>query len=607
MLICVKDKKGWKGPVVNDLGHELTLCALKGLIHVRKDLQEVRAFEEESVLSLSLTASDLQLLHLKIRDQPAFNQWHRALHQLQASSRAARPIGAAAVGALDQDAEFNHRAGPIGKPASIPSSRCPSVNFVVALVVSPAAYNRNLRSIRVAIQFLVANMGREDRMGLVTAGLHDGGGRLTNLRTKQWAGWNDMLSLLQPLQMQYQDVEVADVVDAAVDLLMHEEEVSQVSTIIVISNDGISDADSVDYVAQAAASAGLTVYTLGVGQRHRPDSLIELASRTDGSYLYVRDFESLRGCVAGVLGSLRSTSHTGVKLHLKLAEGTSGKVLSVAGASPTTKRVIGRAVEVSVGDLRFGDRRDILVHLAVNVEQSNVPADTRYSMVSVLDALESSATANRQRMQNRLGQEEELPLLQAHLSLQECLIKGRPTTTVSQPVLLTIVTTPPRLGEQSHSSHQGSARVSTAIIQRRAELLTADMLRRALVLNSRGQNPVAQRLLEEGKAILQSLVQGNMSRMPQYDEEDRTPLVLDKAQTLSRLDASIGQALRTEVTACLEGLDDSTSFVLDTRKAVLQTVDVLTSQRAFTFRSAVEAMLAGRVDRIRAMVERSRQ
>ena len=603
----MKDKKGWKGPVVNDPGHELTLCALKGLIHVRKDLQDVRVFEEESVLSLSLTASDLQLLHLKIRDQRAFHQWHGALRQLQTSSRAARFIRTDAIGAFDQDTEFSHLAGPTGTPASIPSSRSPSVNFVVALVVSPAAYNKNLKSIRVAIQFLVANMGREDRMGLVTAGFQDGGGRLTKLRTKQWSGWNDMLRLLQPLQMQYQDIEVAGVVDAAVDLLMHEEEASQFSTIIVVSNDGISDADSVDYVAQAAASADLTLYTLGVGQRHRPDSLIELASRTDGSYLYVRDFESLRGCVAGVLGSLRSTSHTGVKLHLRLSEGTSGKILSVAGASPTTKRVIGRAVEVSVGDLRSGDRRDILVHMVVNVEQSDAPADKRYSMVSVLDALESTATANRQRIQNRLGQEEELPLLQAHLSLQELLIKGGPTSTVSQPVLLTIVTTPPRSGEQPHSSHQSSARSSTAIIQRRAELLTADMLRRALVLNSRGQNPVAQRLLEEGKTILQSLVQGNLSSIPRYDEEGRGTQVLDSAQTLSRLDASVGEALRTEVTACLEGLDDSTSFVHDTRKAVLQTIDVLTSQRAFTFRSAIEAMLAGRVDRIRGMVERSRQ
>ena len=607
VLICVKDKKGGRGLVVDEFGHELNLCALKGLIHVRKDLQEVRASQEESVLSLSLTASDLQFLHVKFRDQSEFHQWHKALRQLQASSRAARYIAINAQQSFNEDTEFGHQSRPRGDPMLALAPRSPPLDLVVAVVLSPAAYERSLGSIRDAIQFLVANLGREDRMELVTTGIHDGGGRLVKMRTKKWSGWNDLLRLLRPMQLQSQDIEVADVVEAAMDVLMQREEANPVSSIIVISDDSISDTDSVDRVAHAAAFAGVTLYTLGVAQRHRPDSLIELASRTDGSYLYVMDFESLRDCVAGVLGSIQSISHTEVKLHLELPEGTSGKVFSIAGASSTTKRVIGRAVEVSVGDLRFGDRRDILVQVIVNVEQSHIPADHRYSTVSVLDALENTSPANRQRSQSRLGQEEELPLLQARLSFQEFLDNGSTTTTVSQPAFLAIVTIPPRSSEQLHNDHQISASISAAITRRRAELLTTDMLRRALALTSRGQDATAQRLLEETRTILHSLVQGGVSSRPQCGEEGRKTQVPETKQTVSRLDARLGEALAAEITACLDGMHDPSMFVHHTRKAVLQTVDVLTSQRAFTFRSAVEAMLAGRVDGVGALVDGSRQ
>ena len=103
--------------------------------------------------------------------------------ELSASCR--RLPGLRDTGDDAQEAEFRHRTRPVGDPVSVLSSRSPPFDFVVALVVSPAGYNKILRSIRDAIQFLVANMGREDRMGLVTAGFQNGGGRLTKLRKKQ--------------------------------------------------------------------------------------------------------------------------------------------------------------------------------------------------------------------------------------------------------------------------------------------------------------------------------------------------------------------------------------------------------------------------------------
>ena len=59
-----------------------------------------------------------------------------------------------------------------------------------------------------------------------------------------------MLRLLQPVQLQSPEVEVADVGGAAVDLLMQREVANQASSIIVISNDGISDTVSTTWLKQ---------------------------------------------------------------------------------------------------------------------------------------------------------------------------------------------------------------------------------------------------------------------------------------------------------------------------------------------------------------------
>ena len=62
------------------------------------------------------------------------------------------------------------------------------------------------------------------------------------------------------------------------------------------------------------------IYSFGLGLTHKPDTLIELSSRTKASYTYVKDWMMLRECVAGCLGALQSTSHQNVKLKLRLPQ-----------------------------------------------------------------------------------------------------------------------------------------------------------------------------------------------------------------------------------------------------------------------------------------------
>lgn len=103
----------------------------------------------------------------------------------------------------------------------------------------------------------------------------------------------------------------------------------------------------------------VAIHSFGLGLTHKPDTMIELSTRTKASYTYVKDWMMLRECVAGCLGSLQTTSHQNVKLKLRLPEGSPAKFVKISGALQITKRATGRDAEASLGDLRFGDKRGL--------------------------------------------------------------------------------------------------------------------------------------------------------------------------------------------------------------------------------------------------------
>src|ERR1700710_313336 len=128
----------------------------------------------------------------------------------------------------------------------------------------------------------------------------------------------------------------------------------------------------------------IAIHSFGLGLTHKPDTMIELSTRTKASYTYVKDWMMLRECVAGVLGSLQTLSHQNVKLKLKLPEGSPAKFVKISGALQITKRATGRDAEASLGELRFGDKRYILIQLIISPEnaQEPLPQDPWESIVS---------------------------------------------------------------------------------------------------------------------------------------------------------------------------------------------------------------------------------
>jgi hypothetical protein len=362
---------------------------------------------------------------------------------------------------------------------------------------------------------------------------------------------------------------------------------------------------------------------------HKPDTMIDLSSRTKASYMYVKDWMMLRECVAGCLGSLQTISHQNVKLKLRLPEGSPAKFVKISGALQITKRATGRDAEAALGDFRFGDKRDVLVQLAIAPDQGSqehLPQDPWETIVSGLEALGGPVDSDEQRTLSI----EEVPLIQADVTYGDILRDGT-LTHLPRPSLLAITMLP-----ANHKSKQNGRPLTPpipphpSIVQRRMELLTSDMLSRSLTLVSRGQHERAHHLLHETRTILKGLAKGGLPPIPTstakspnpsngaggasssspHSTPERQPSPHSEASTAgggNSVDASIMAALDGDIESSLEWISHPAVFSRDSRKAVLQSIGVISSQRGYTFRTPSEALWAERISGIKRMTERAKE
>lgn len=364
--------------------------------------------------------------------------------------------------------------------------------------------------------------------------------------------------------------------------------------------------------------------------------MIDLSARTKASYTYVKDWMMLRECVAGCLGSLQTTSHQNVKLKLRLPEGSPAKFVKISGALQITKRATGRDAEAGLGDLRFGDKRDILVQLAITPDTSSpeqLPQDPWETIVSGLEALGGPIDQDDQRSLSV----EEVPLIQADIIYGDVLREGT-ISHLPRPSLLAITMLPSATKKQQAAGRPSTPPIPPhpSVVQRRMELLTSDMLSRALTLVSRGQHERAHHLLSETRSILKGLSKGGLPPLPppgatrasnapsapgtaqasptstehstgEHRPRTPSPHAENPFTPSAGVDASTMQALDAELESSLEWINHPAVFGRDSRKAVLQAIGVISSQRGYTFRTPAESLWADRIAGVKRLSERAKE
>ncbi|GAB7366822.1 hypothetical protein MBLNU230_g0994t2 [Neophaeotheca triangularis] len=675
MLICVKEKKTqnaasqqWDGSIASKTKSR---CTLKGSILIKKHLKQVDYLPEMETLTLSLSVLELPHFHLQFRDHSTLETWRKALaninRPLPPPIKHSAPWEQDTSGTDEEDCDntttttrrrlsslhssshggnrsqvtapteyTNHSRGTAHGMRLTNSSIHVPLDIVVVIPVSSSMQGLKINLLKDTLRFLVSSLGERDRMGLVTFGSAGGGVPLVSMTGKNWKGWSKVLESIRPTGQKNMRADVVEGANVAMDLLMQRRSANPLSSILLISDSATSDAESVDFVVSRAEAAKIGIHSFGLGLTHKPDTMVELSSRTKACYTYVKDWMMLRECVAGCLGALQSTSHQNVKLKLRLPEGSPAKFVKISGAIQITKRATGRDAEASLGDLRFGDKRDVLVQLAIapdNASPDHVPTDPWENIISGLEALGGPLDQDEMRTVSV----EEVPLIQADLSWGDILREGAHAQ-LPRPSLLAITMLP--------ASKKGARPASPpipphpSVVQRRMELLTSDMLSRALTLVSRGQHDRANHLLAETRSILKGLGKGGLPPLPPPPSgappnsalpptptpgtpRNRSPAASTHSSGTNRNNSPLRQenrspfnpaagidtetmtALDKELGGSLEWISHPAVFSRDARKAVLQAINVISSQRAYTFRSQAESLWAARIPGIKRLSEKS--
>ncbi|KAK4980188.1 hypothetical protein LTR42_000495 [Elasticomyces elasticus] len=691
MLICVKDKKAmpnasqqWDGP---EGPKPKARCTLKGSILIKKHLKQVEVIpgmqssspkynhsannrKDHQILTLSLSVAELPHFHLQFQEHSQLDTWRRALiniNRVEAPTPQAAEFDQDTSGTDEEDystqtsrnnkrvssmfsssngvsrsqatapTEYtNSRLGAQASRPSIPSIHVP-LDIVVVIPVSASTQGLKINLLRDSLRFLVASLGERDRMGLVTFGSGAGGVPLVGMTTKSWAGWSKVIESIRPLNQKTMRADVVEGANVAMDLLMQRKASNPLSSMLLISDSATSDQESVDFVVSRAEAAKIAIYSFGLGLTHKPDTMVELSTRTKASYTYVKDWMMLRECLAGCLGALQSTSHQNVKLKLRLPEGSPAKFVKISGALQVTKRATGRDAEAMLGDLRFGDKRDILVQLVIAPDTSTpdtAPADPWENVIAGLEALGGSIDSD----DSRTLSVEELPLIQADVSWGDILREGS-LAQLPRPSLLAITMLPSSAKRSPHAlPSTPPIPPHPSIVQRRMELLTSDMLSRALALAARGQPDRASHLVAETRSILKGLGKGGLPPLPpppsgalpptpkvgeargsptntshsSSSDPRRTPSpprndTMNPFTPAAGIDPSIMAALDDELVSSLEWISHPAVFGRDSRKSVLQAIGVISSQRGFTYRTPAELLWATRIAGIKRLSEKSRE
>lgn len=232
---------------------------------------------------------------------------------------------------------------------------------------------------------------------------------------------------------------------------------------------------------------------------------------------------------------------------------------------------------------------------------------------------------------------EEVPLLQADLTYGDIIREGT-LSHLPRPSLLAITMLPSRNRSSKNRPMTPPIPPHPSVVQRRMELLTSDMLTRALTLVSRGQHERAHHLLSETRSILKGLAKGGLPPLPpppgpppsaalpsnpgsgseaptlpspisETPPRPRTPS--PNPETLltpaAGIDPNAMFALDAELESSLEWINHPAVFGRDSRKAVLQSIGTISSQRGYTFRTPAESLWADRISGVKRLSERSRE
>ncbi|KAH9976231.1 Pleckstrin homology domain-containing protein [Lactifluus volemus] len=528
---------------------------------------------------------------------------------------------------LQEDEPPSHYSGPLYAPhmSAGPSNSLtplPHPPLDLILVISlptlhslPSTVSLKIRVIKTSLEFIIASLGPRDRLSFVTFEVGVGGAvRKTPFlslgRAQSLARLNkfvDEIGIRPGDGQSFEDefivrgskeekTDVVTAVNHGLDVVLQRKSRNPVAGMLLVSDAADTTRRAqMDLVLTRAEAGNVPIHSFGYGRSHDPASLWLMSNHTNGTYTFVNDWYDLRSCLAGCIGGMMSIGTMNMKLHMKIVDGNRFRIRKVSGGPSSILSSDGRNVDVDIGELRYGERKEMLVELELdNSDTSHQATITRGSQRAMnaterfnqslgLDSLTIDDMADlTDGMMDRMI--DEVPVFEVDGAFYDPAA-AKHISRLARPVLLTVTLLP---SGSSSPNRQQSVRSDTVIVRRRMELLASDMITRALVLVSRKNYPAAQKIMNETKRIMHTVLQQISQSLPPPMSNGGT-IVRNRREQLTLASVRVLQAILQDMQILSDALEENVDlFAHDQRNFGAQQAMILRDQKSWTGRSATE-------------------
>jgi hypothetical protein len=502
----------------------------------------------------------------------------------------------------------------------------PPIDLILVVSVppptaAPSTAALKLRVIKTSLDFILASLGAKDRLSLVTFEVGPAGrvrktpflctGRTQSrarlakfideigLKPEEFTedeflvrGSKDektdvVTAVNHGMQLSYLSLwEVIDVTKG-LDVVLQRKSRNSVSGMVLVSDASDSTRRAqMDLVLARAEAANVAIHSLGYGRSHDPASLWLMSNHTSGTYTFVKDWYDLRDCIAGCVGGMMSIGLLNMRLHMKIVDGHRFRIRKVSGGPSSIVASDGHDVDVEIGELRYGERKEMLIEL--ELDNSDAPkkppparnptramnATDRFVQSMGLDSLSIEDADLADGMMDRMI--DEVPVFEVDGSFFDPTA-GKQVSRLAHPVLLTVTLLP-----TTGPSRPPTNTSDPVIVRRRMELLASDMITRALVLVSRKNFPQAQKIMGETKRILHTVLQTISRSLPGPNSNGGTT-VRNRKEILTLGAVRAMQAILQDLQILSEALEENKElFAHDQRNFGAQQVSCIISWFVFS-------------------------
>lgn len=363
----------------------------------------------------------------------------------------------------------------------------------------------------------------------------------------------------------------------ALDVVLQRKSRNPISGMVLVSDAADSTRRAqMDLVLARAEAANMPIHSFGYGRSHDPASLWLMSNHTSGTYTFVKDWYDLRGCLAGCVGGMMSIGLLNMKLHMKIVDGQRFRIRKVSGGPSSILSTDGHNVDIDVGELHYGECKEMLIECeldntemrrSISAQQGSraLNATDQFVQSMGLDSLNIDDSADLvDGMMDRMI--DEVPVFEVDGSFYDPTA-SKQVSRLAHPVLLTITLLP----QSAPSSPKPVKPSDPVIVRRRMELLASDMITRALVLVSRKNYPQAQKIMNETKRILHTVLQSISKTLPPPNTEGTTMRNRKDILTLAAVRAM--QAILQDLQILSEALEENVDvFAHDQRNFGAQQV-----------------------------------